>query len=91
MRNEAAEDFLSLLKEWEKLCRHFLLFGSGKCPQQSSNSVADHPEEDDDNDDEGSEGVEEEFEVERLLAVCFGDPNKQKKHGLYFKVSQLQF
>ncbi|KAH7576064.1 hypothetical protein JRO89_XS02G0285600 [Xanthoceras sorbifolium] len=47
VRNEAAEDFLSLLKE----------------------CVSDG-----------------EFEVEKLLAVCYGDPNKVKKPGVHFKV-----
>jgi len=32
----------------------------------------------------------EDFEVEKLLAICHGDPNKVKKPGLYFKVCCLQ-
>nr|AIU80190.1 chromomethylase [Hevea brasiliensis] len=92
VRNEAAEDFLSLLKEWEKLCRNFSLFASERHPEQSSNSVSDNEEDEDEEDqdnygtDEGSEILSEEFEVEKLLAICYGDPNKTKTRGLYFKV-----
>ncbi|XVE48572.1 hypothetical protein DITRI_Ditri01bG0012100 [Diplodiscus trichospermus] len=99
VRNEAAEDFLCLLKEWEKLCRKFSLLDSDKPLENGSSGTSD--EEDDDGqgckeeeedeakereDDTGSEDSSEEFEVERLLDICFGDPNKVKKPGSYFKV-----
>ncbi|XP_044461565.1 putative DNA (cytosine-5)-methyltransferase CMT1 [Mangifera indica] len=87
VRNEAAEDFLSLLKEWEKLCQQFSLFGSDNEPEQSLNSVSKEEEEDDEEENDRASNVsDEEFEVERLLAVCYGDPNKVKKPGVYFKV-----
>ncbi|EEF32028.1 protein with unknown function [Ricinus communis] len=91
VRNEAAEDFLSLLKEWEKLCRKFSLFGSEKHPEQSSNSASDEEEEDEEEEEEEKgkdkdDDDDEIFEVEKLLAVCYGDPNKVNKRGLYFKV-----
>uniref|UniRef100_A0A2N9I1X4 DNA (cytosine-5-)-methyltransferase n=1 Tax=Fagus sylvatica TaxID=28930 RepID=A0A2N9I1X4_FAGSY len=91
VRNEAAEDFLSLLKEWAKLCKDFSLFGSDQLREQNSDLERDDgndndEEEDDGDDDEGSMVPTEEFEVQNLLAVCYGDPNKMKKPGLYFKV-----
>ncbi|KAL9328273.1 hypothetical protein ACSQ67_003276 [Phaseolus vulgaris] len=33
----------------------------------------------------------EDFEVEKLLAVCHGDPNNVKKPGLYFKVRWMGY
>ena len=95
VRNEAAEDFLSLLKEWAKLCKDFSLFGSDQLQEQNSDLERDDgndndEEEDDGDDDEGSMVPTEEFEVQNLLAVCYGDPNKMKKPGLYFKVHKPQ-
>ncbi|XP_065850750.1 putative DNA (cytosine-5)-methyltransferase CMT1 [Euphorbia lathyris] len=97
VRNEAAEDFLFLLKEWEKLCRKFSLFGSEKDPEQSADSASENGEEseeeegeNEDNDKE-SETSGEIFEVERLLAVCYGDPNNIKQPGLYFKVRWMGY
>ncbi|KAJ0039700.1 hypothetical protein Pint_26660 [Pistacia integerrima] len=89
VRNEAAEDFLSLLKEWEKLCQQFSLCCLDKEPEQSFNSVnieEKEEEEDEEENDKASNVSDEEFEVERLLAICYGDPNKVKKPGVYFKV-----
>lgn len=43
-------------------------------------------DDDDDDDDESSEVSLEEFKVEKILIVCYGDPNKVKKPGLYFKI-----
>lgn len=88
MRNEPAEDFLNLLKAWHKLCEEFKLLGSER-------SEFDLEMNEDDDNDEG-EGMKneasdnpsdsEEFEVEKFLGVCYGDPNKVKKSGVYFKV-----
>ncbi|OIV94876.1 hypothetical protein TanjilG_22073 [Lupinus angustifolius] len=88
VRNEPAENFLSLLKAWHKLCGDFKLLGT----------IRSYPDPDMD-DDESNDEVEdlkkeasenqsdsEEFEVEKLLAVCYGDPNNVKKSGLHFKV-----
>ncbi|KAK8582727.1 hypothetical protein V6N13_069499 [Hibiscus sabdariffa] len=96
VRNEAAEDFLSLLKEWEKLCKKFSLLDPKKPSEDVSSEVVE--EEDDDGqgceeeekekegqDDSGSEDSEE-FEVERFLDICYGDPNQIGKRGLYLKV-----
>ncbi|XP_030923969.1 putative DNA (cytosine-5)-methyltransferase CMT1 isoform X2 [Quercus lobata] len=90
VRNEAAEDFLALLKAWTKLCEDFSLFGSDQLPEQNFDLERaddnDNDEEEDDDGDEGSMVPDVDFEVQNLLAVCYGDPNKIKKPGLYFKV-----
>lgn len=85
MRNEAAEDFLSLLKEWEKLCKEFQLLGSHQSEDLNLEPKNSHVDDDEDGSDESSV-YSDEFEVGKLLSVCYGDPNKIKKRGLYFKV-----
>lgn len=79
VRNEDAEDFFVLLKEWENLCREFNLLGTqgGEMDQESDESEID---------DDGLAVPSGEFEVEKLVAICYGDPNKLEKRGLHFKV-----
>lgn len=84
IRNEGAEEFLKLLKEWEKLCKQFAvksvegLHGLRKnnCrvtrSRGSPADVADTPK--------------DEHEVSSLVDICYGDPNKIGKPGLHFKV-----
>ncbi|GAB2279435.1 Alpha-1,3-mannosyltransferase cmt1, partial [Dionaea muscipula] len=36
--------------------------------------------------EDSTDDHDEEFEVEKLLAICYGDPNEANKQGLYFKV-----
>ncbi|CAK9140069.1 unnamed protein product [Ilex paraguariensis] len=87
VRNESAEDFLSLLKEWEKLCASFSLIGCGDSQQQHLDPTSIEGDQGDD-DDEASDDVEDDevFEVEEVLAICYGDPNEIKKPGLYLKI-----
>ena len=40
--------------------------------------------------DEGSMVPDVDFEVQDLLAVCYGDPNNLNKPVLYFKVCKRQ-
>ncbi|KAI4993511.1 hypothetical protein ZWY2020_007824, partial [Hordeum vulgare] len=80
VRNEKAEDFLALLKHWDALCKKYVVHGSnysGSDLAQMSN---------DDRDDENEPLPNELFEVERLVGICYGDPNKTGKDGLCFKV-----
>lgn len=87
VRNEAADDFLSLLKEWAKLCQYFSIYDTDKVPEQSLNFMSEEEEEEEEEENDDDANVpNEEFEVERLIAVCYGDPNKTKKPGVYFKV-----
>lgn len=89
MRNESAEDFLSLLKEWRKLCRTFgLIENDGLEPLYEE--LLQEDDKDGDNDDKNSSDDEvdneEIFEVERLIAICYGDPKEKGARGLCFKV-----
>ncbi|XP_062171171.1 DNA (cytosine-5)-methyltransferase CMT3 [Alnus glutinosa] len=89
VRNESAEDFLLLLMEWEKLCVYFSLGGSVDFPQEYSNLFANEDDDvsDDDDDDDEEEVGGEVFEVDKVLAICYGDPKETKKRELYLKVS----
>ncbi|XP_021898698.1 DNA (cytosine-5)-methyltransferase CMT3 isoform X1 [Carica papaya] len=99
VRNETAEDFLSLLKEWEKLCISFNLIKAKDSRQPPPSFFHSKEEEDGENessDESDGEDDSEVFEVEKILAICYGDPNgkekrgdhKEKgKRGLHFKVS----
>ncbi|KAF9588453.1 hypothetical protein IFM89_010212, partial [Coptis chinensis] len=86
VRHEKAENFLSLLKKWEKLCARFSLIGS-VCSQTPDSLllVNDENDVDVDVDDSRPEDPSGEFEVERLTHICFGHPNKRKEVGLHFK------
>ncbi|KAL2540844.1 DNA (cytosine-5)-methyltransferase CMT3 [Abeliophyllum distichum] len=83
VRNESAEDFLNLLKEWEKLCASHL-------STETSGPVHEHGDsksmENDESDDNGDESESEIFEVAEILSICYGDPNKTGKSALYFKI-----
>ncbi|KAI3824762.1 hypothetical protein L1987_06233 [Smallanthus sonchifolius] len=83
-RNESAEDFLKLLKEWEKLCQSFSLVGGGD-PITVEKEESENAEEDDEDNDDVDLG-EEVFEVEKVLSICYGDPKEIKKPGLYLKI-----
>lgn len=79
MRNESAEDFLELLKEWEKLCKRYnSTVEERKLPCRSKYSGEKKQEVHDNSDDE--------FEVSKLVDICFGDPKETGNRGLYFKV-----
>ncbi|KAE8727433.1 DNA (cytosine-5)-methyltransferase CMT2 [Hibiscus syriacus] len=82
-RNEAADDFLQLLKEWEKLCKRYVVHNVEKTyPSRSRTSEAvadnDRPEKVADSSDE--------LEVSGLVDICYGDPCNTGKRGLKFKV-----
>ncbi|CAI9289781.1 unnamed protein product [Lactuca saligna] len=85
VRNEAAEDFLSLIKEWEKLCKDFHLLGSHR-DENSQNTNMKSEESDSEENEEKPNPSDDEFEVGKLLAVCYGDPNKVNDKKLHFKV-----
>ncbi|KAK1314626.1 DNA (cytosine-5)-methyltransferase 1 [Acorus calamus] len=85
VRNEKAGHFLLLLKEWQKLCTDRNLIGSA----QAFNDI---PTNNDDNPDileaseKDSSPDSEEFEVQKLIDICYGDPTNVGKDGLMFKV-----
>uniref|UniRef100_A0A0D9WE21 DNA (cytosine-5-)-methyltransferase n=1 Tax=Leersia perrieri TaxID=77586 RepID=A0A0D9WE21_9ORYZ len=79
VRNETTDDFLQLLKEWEKLCKTYLKHSKAKaCPDSTTESNNETPD--------CSTAPPEEFEVWKLVDICFGDPNNVSKRCLYFKV-----
>ncbi|PAN16647.1 hypothetical protein PAHAL_3G074800 [Panicum hallii] len=81
VRKETTDDFLELLKEWEKLCKTYVKLCS-KLKSRSSFSAQSSNET-----PECSTIIPpEEFEVWKLVDICFGDPNGVGKRGLYFKV-----
>nr|XP_051208598.1 DNA (cytosine-5)-methyltransferase CMT1-like [Lolium perenne] len=76
VRNEKAENYLSLLQEWEALCKAYDVYNSNFLPRTL-------------NDDEVDVNVplsEGTFEVEKFVDICYGDPNSTGKDGLCFKV-----
>ncbi|KAJ4915432.1 putative DNA (cytosine-5)-methyltransferase CMT1 [Raphanus sativus] len=91
VRNEAAEDFLKLLIEWRKLCQKFALISSTEVIESDGDSE-DEEEDGDVNDDadgdsSGSEIPPEEFEVDKFLDICFGNPKGLKEaSALHLKV-----
>ncbi|KAJ8760000.1 hypothetical protein K2173_010856 [Erythroxylum novogranatense] len=86
VRNESAEDFLSLLKEWEKLCMRFCLVSTGERKLEAypfDTEDSDENEQDQNDEDEDDDEI---FEVEKILQICYGDPKEKDEPGLHFKV-----
>lgn len=79
VRNELADDFLVLLKEWEKLCQKFC----GSEDAKSNHKVAETKKQAEDDDSGISE---DEFEVESLIGICYKEATKGNESGLQFKV-----
>ncbi|KAE8677525.1 DNA (cytosine-5)-methyltransferase CMT2 [Hibiscus syriacus] len=82
VRNEAADDFLRLLKEWEKLCKRYGVDNVERThPSRSRTSEAvgnnDSPAEDANSSDE--------LKVSGLVDICYGDPCNTGNRGLKFK------
>ncbi|KAA8549624.1 hypothetical protein F0562_001358 [Nyssa sinensis] len=86
VRNESAEDFLTLLKEWEKLCISFSLIGNRDSQHTDTISMADAEGDEEEADSDDGEDDSEVFEVHQVLAICYGDPKESEKPGLYFKI-----
>ncbi|KAJ0968004.1 hypothetical protein J5N97_024921 [Dioscorea zingiberensis] len=82
IRNESADDFLDLLKEWERLCRCYAV-GIGN--QRKHHIRASHINVSN-GDVQDDSMASEEFEVSRLVDICYGDPTSVGKRGLKFKV-----
>ncbi|XP_072992889.1 DNA (cytosine-5)-methyltransferase CMT3-like [Typha latifolia] len=82
VRNEKAEDFLALLKEWDNLCRKYNVRRNNMSASHESESASS-----DDDDVDDSSGVPSgEFEVGKLVGICYDDPHNIGKVGLKFKV-----
>ncbi|XP_056866547.1 DNA (cytosine-5)-methyltransferase CMT3 [Raphanus sativus] len=83
VRNESAEDFLFLLKEWEKLCIHFSLIECVDSEKYENlygmSSVVEEVEDGSDESDVKDGG--EVFEVEKVVGI-----KKKEGGGLHLKV-----
>lgn len=65
--------------EWEKLCVPFT-----SSSEQEELHAMDHDNEEEEDTDENDPDV---FEVDEILEICYGDPNKSRTpKKLYFKV-----
>ncbi|KAL5732060.1 DNA (cytosine-5-)-methyltransferase [Ranunculus cassubicifolius] len=84
VRNESAEDFLLLLKEWNKLYKEF---SSSDSTMTSLDSDSEDDKETDNNGDISS-GV---FEVDKLIGIRMDDLNGEKEKEVYFKVQWKGF
>ncbi|WCJ29036.1 DNA (cytosine-5)-methyltransferase CMT2 [Euphorbia peplus] len=82
VRNEAAQDFLELLKQWEKLCKKYAFNDKG-IHKSHSMALGDAEQSEDSSDDDEAPG---EYEVSRIVDVCYGDLDKTGNRGLKFKV-----
>ncbi|KAK9096007.1 hypothetical protein Sjap_021504 [Stephania japonica] len=83
VRNEPADEFLTLLKEWERLCKEFSLLGTETSKKRFTSTTCLDDNETVEDDSKVPSG---EFEVGRLVGICFGDPNNTRKEKLHFKV-----
>lgn len=82
MRNESAEDFLYLLKKWEKLCIHFSLIESADSEKYENLYGMSAVEEVEDGSDESDvKDGGEVFEVEKIVGI-----KKEEGGGLHLKV-----
>ncbi|KAJ9537437.1 hypothetical protein OSB04_030170 [Centaurea solstitialis] len=82
VRHTTAEDFLELLKEWEKLCKIYVLDAPDRGLKTSDRKepVIDESSTLD------AEVAPGEYEVSSLVDICYGDPSSTGQHGLKFKV-----
>jgi len=72
VRNEKADEFLALLKEWAVLCKKYV--------QDVDSNLASS----EDQADEDSPLDKDEFVVEKLVGICYGGSDRE--NGIYFKV-----
>ncbi|CAH9106671.1 unnamed protein product [Cuscuta epithymum] len=91
VRNEPAEDFLCLLREWERLCVSCSIIKSNSLPHpclnlENHNSGKTDSYNEEEDDESNIDAEDEVYEVEQVVDVCFGDLKKTGKSGLYFKI-----
>lgn len=84
IRNESAQDFLSLLKEWDKLCKRYAVNNAGSVTKSCSR--VSRATQNDVKSRSQSKGQSDELEVASVVDICYGDPCNTRKRGLYFQV-----
>ncbi|KAM7510567.1 hypothetical protein LguiB_009442 [Lonicera macranthoides] len=83
-RHTTAEDFLELLKEWEKLCQRYLVDDYERTLKYRSKDRGKQESKVDAHFD--VKMPRGEYEVSCLVDICYGDPNESGEEGLKFKV-----
>lgn len=74
------------MKEWDKLCKRYVCNdGDGQTtvtlnPENSTKETSESSSSTDD------DSEPDEYEVEKLVDICYGDPDKSGESGLKFKV-----
>ncbi|KAL6549805.1 hypothetical protein OROMI_020293 [Orobanche minor] len=83
VRNESADNFLELLKQWEKLCKLYVsdLDRTLRCELEAAPPEAEGSMNQSDKDKSSGE-----YEVSCLVDICYGDHSKSGKCGIHFKV-----
>ncbi|KAK2973205.1 hypothetical protein RJ640_024492 [Escallonia rubra] len=84
VRNTSVEDFLELLKRWEKLCRSHALDDYERTLQSRPEDIGESKSSANSSFD--AKLPTGEYEVSCLVDICYGDPSDSGKHGLKFKV-----
>ena len=84
VRHETAEDFLELLKEWEKLCQRYVFNNEGRTLKTKAEDTRDVKSNLDSPSDVKIPAGE--YEVLHLVDICYGDPSETGKRGLKLKV-----
>lgn len=83
VRNETGMDFLDLVKSWEKLCKKYLIDHPIKKTNSNIKTLRKTVEL---RNQHSSDIPEDEFEVLKLVDICYGDPADTGNRGLHFKV-----
>ncbi|KAJ9707388.1 hypothetical protein PVL29_002413 [Vitis rotundifolia] len=89
VRNETAEDFLDLLKEWEILCEQYALNLVERKSQSRSNVL--RTSKSNINSPHDIKVATDELEILKLVDICYGDPSETGKRGLKFKVRWMGY
>ncbi|CAI9762552.1 unnamed protein product [Fraxinus pennsylvanica] len=84
IRNESAEDFLDLLKEWDRLYKKY----ANHEVRELKSRVR---EVDEDINLKANGKRNREYEVDKLVDICHGDPTETGKRGLKFKVRWIGY
>lgn len=72
------------MKEWDKLCKRYVFNNDRRTDKlRSENSTRKIGESSSSKHDDSDS---EEYEVEKLVDICYGDPDNTGKNGLKFKV-----
>ncbi|KAL2551173.1 DNA (cytosine-5)-methyltransferase CMT2 [Forsythia ovata] len=84
IRNESAEDFLDLLKEWDRLSK---IYANHEVKEMKPRVR----EVDEDKNLEADGKRNREYEVDKLVDICYSDPTETGKRGLKFQVRWIGY